>query len=119
MSEAERKRELPGRDRWLLFALIVGPLSALWNQAVTYSLVPTACERGSKGMLHLVALVFFLLSLWGAAIGWRYRAPDTPESEEIHQRIRWMAISAIVLSLSCALIVVAMEIPNVILRSCD
>lgn len=119
MTETERKRELPSRDRWLMFAVIVGPLAALWNQAVIYSLVATACERGSKGMLHLVSLLFFLLSLWGAAIGWRHRDPDTLESDDIHRRIQWMAMTAIILSLFSAVIIGAMEIPNVILRSCD
>lgn len=119
MSEPERTRELPNRDRWLLLALVLSPLSVLWNQAVSYTLVPTACEHASKVMLHASALLFFLLSLSGALIGRRYRFPETAESEDIHERVRWMSLVVTILSIGCAMAIVAMEIPNVILRSCD
>jgi hypothetical protein len=35
------------------------------------------------------------------------------------ERTRWLAMVVIVLSLFAALSIIAMEIPNVILRSCD
>jgi|SRR5690349_2025605 len=117
---SENKTEFDARDRWLTFAFALGPMSALTHLVVAYSLVPTACAQGSKTMLHISAAGFFVVALLGAFIGWRYHgmfdeSDDTPWKE----RTRWLAFVVIVLSLFSALLILAMELPNVILRSCD
>ena len=114
------KTDFRGHDKWLSFAFILGPTAALTNLLVSYSLVPESCVRGTKMMLHVTAAAFFVTCLIGAALAWRTgnrfveRDPDP-----LHERTRWLAISAVILCISSALIIVAMEIPNVILRSCD
>jgi cytochrome b561 len=114
------KTDFRSHDKWLTFAFVLGPTAALSNLFVSYSLVPESCVRGTKTMLHVTAAAFFVSCLIGAAlasrIGSRFveRDPDL-----LHERTRWVATAATILCLASALIIVAMEIPNVILRSCD
>jgi hypothetical protein len=117
---AENKNEFRRRDRWLLFATFVGPLAVLSNLSLNYSLAASACAEGSTTMLHVVTLVFAAIALSGALVGWR-RYNEFEESEAVlwKERTRWMSMIAMVLSLGSILVLVAMEIPNVILRSCD
>jgi hypothetical protein len=100
-------------DRWLTFTAFLGPVAALANLTVSYTLVPESCERGSKMLLHGSAAAFFASCVIGAAIAWRTgrRLPM--------ERTRWLAMAGVILCLFSALVIVAMEIPNVILRSCD
>ena len=106
------KTEFGPRDRWLMFAFVVGPMAALTHLMVSYALVPSSCEQQSKTLLHSSSLAFFLLALIGAWIGWRERHSG-------NERARWLAMAVMLLALGSALVIVALEIPNVILRSCD
>jgi MFS family permease len=114
------KTDFRTHDKWLTFAFVLGPMAALSNLFVSYTLVPESCMRGTKMMLHVTAAASFASCLAGAflasRIGSRFveRDPDL-----LHERTRWVAISATILCLASALIIVAMELPNVILRSCD
>ena len=118
--EKPDKREFSTRDRWLTFALFVGPLAALIGQLTAYSLVPTACVNDSKRILHVTMAAFLVVALSGAAIGWRvYNALDETEGVLSRERARWVAMVAMVMSIMSAAVLVAMEIPNLILRSCD
>lgn len=116
------KTDFRTHDRWLTFALVLGPLSALADLNVMYALVPESCVRGSKWMLHASAGVFFVLCVAGALIAWRIGSGFTPEgnvAERMVERTRWYALAGVVLCVFSALVIVAMEIPNVVLRSCD
>jgi 4-hydroxybenzoate polyprenyltransferase len=107
-------------DRWLVIALNLGPLSALTNLMVSYVLAEESCLRGSKLILHVTAGVFFALALAGGAIAWRVAQKiGDAEIDALHERTRWLASAAIVLAIASAVLIVAMEIPNLILRSCD
>jgi hypothetical protein len=119
-THAEDKRDFTTRDRWLTLALVAGPWSALTDQMIAYSLHATACANDSKLLLHAATATFLLLALGAAAGAWRtYRAIDASSPALREQRARWVSLAAVVLSLFGALVIVAMEIPNVILRSCD
>jgi hypothetical protein len=114
------KTDFRRHDRWLVVAMILGPLAALTNLTVSYVLMPESCMRGSKAILHATSATFFVLTLVAAAIAWRIRAAfGSPAEDDLHERTHWMANASIVLALSSALLVIAMEIPNLILRSCD
>lgn len=117
---SEQKTEFRPRDRWLMFALWGGPLAVLSNLNVNYALVAEACDRGTKTMLHLFTLAFVLVALVCAAIGHRYYK-ECERSEEMlwRERTRWLALVATVMSLASVVVLIAMEIPNVLLRSCD
>ncbi len=112
------KTDFHGHDRWLTFAFILGPTAALTNLFVSYSLVSESCVRGTKTMLHITAAAFFVACLIGAALSWR-TANWYADSDLRDERARWLAISGTILCIASALIIVAMEIPNVILRSCE
>jgi hypothetical protein len=114
----DEKREFTAGDRWLTLAVLIGPLAALANLTICHSLSPTACADGSKTMLHVTAAACFVIALLGAVIGRAHgRFASAPAATG--ERARWMALSAVWLSIGSAMTIVAMEIPNVILRSCD
>jgi hypothetical protein len=121
MSEPkEEKVEFGTRDRWLMFAVILGPMAAFTNQTVAYTLVPSACAGGSKFILHVTTIAFLALSLVAAMIGWRYHSLFAGEQVvPSRERTRWMAVVAITLGVFSAVVILAMEIPNWILGSCD
>src|SRR5205085_8030971 len=118
MEEAkEQKRDFTGRDRLLLLVFIFGPIAALTNQIVSYSLVSQSCVDGTNWRLHLSAAISFLACLACALLS-RSMLASTGESSLREHRARWMALSGFILSLAGAIVVIAMEIPNVVLRSC-
>jgi hypothetical protein len=115
-----QKTEFRPRDRALLFAAVWGPMIVLTNLTINDALVPSACDQGSKLMLHVVTAICFLTCVATAAIGRRYYN-ECGEADGVlsMERTRWTAIVAMSLSIASAVILIAMEIPNVMLRSCD
>jgi hypothetical protein len=114
------KTDFRSHDRWLSFTFVVGPLAVLGNVATSYILAPESCTRGSKLILHMSALAFFLIALSGAVIArWvGARVPDV-ELPDLRDRIRWLFNASVVLALGSAVAVIGTEIPNLILWSCD
>jgi uncharacterized Tic20 family protein len=112
------KREFLPRERWLNFALILGPAAWVLHLNVSYMLVPESCGDKTKMMLHVVTVVCVVLALIGAAIAWRIRAASVGESLSA-DRTRWTATMVLLLSLSMVVVILAQQIPNFILRSCD
>jgi uncharacterized membrane protein len=107
----EDKREFSARDRVLALTLVFGPVAALLNLEVSYSLVAQSCANGSKWLLHLTAIVCFVLCLVSALLARSLHGGDA--------RTRWMALAAAILSISGAIVIVAMEVPNLVLGSCQ
>jgi uncharacterized membrane protein HdeD (DUF308 family) len=119
MEEAkEQKRDFTGRDKLLLLVFIFGPIAALTNQLVNYTLISQSCADGSNWRLHLSAAISFLACL-GCALLSRSVLASTGESSLREHRGRWMALSGFILSLAGAIVIIAMEIPNIVLRSCS
>ena len=117
---SEHKTEFRSRDRWLMFAFALGPMSALTHLTVSYALVPEACARSSKAILHGSTAVFLLLALIAMSIGWHYRRAFRDAAGVLWQeRMHWLATVAMVLSVFSAVLILAMELANLILRSCD
>lgn len=114
------KTDFRGHDKWLVFALNLGPLAALTNLTLSYTLAFESCARGSKLMLHVCAAVFFVIALLGAFLAHRVgRKIGEPNADALHERTQWLVNAAIILGIGSAVLIVAMEIPNLILRSCD
>jgi NhaP-type Na+/H+ or K+/H+ antiporter len=111
---AEDKTNFGPRDRWLMFALLLGPSAWALHLNLSYILAPESCAQASKTILHAVTGGCVVIAVAAAAIAWRIR--QTSEGEE---RSRWLADVAIVLALSMVLVILAQEIPNLMLRSCD
>lgn len=117
---SEQKTEFRPRDRWLMVALWGGPLAVLSNLNANYALVAEACDRGTKLMLHLVTLAFVLVAFVCAAIGHRYYKQCEGADDVLwRERTRWFALVAMVLALSSVVVLLAMEVPNLLLGSCD
>jgi hypothetical protein len=116
---SEEKREFRNRDRLLLVSLWLGPVAALSNLTINYSLVAEACLQGTKTMLHAITAAFVVIALASGLVAYRYYR-QFAEAEGVlwMERTRWFALLALVLSLASAVVMVAMEVPNVLLRSC-
>jgi hypothetical protein len=117
---AEQKTEFDTRDRWLLFAFVLAPSSVLAHLTVSYSLVPTSCAQGDKTLLHFSTAVFIVLAAIAGLIGWRVYGRFHDSAGELwRERTRWFSAVVIALAISSMVVILAMEIPNLILRSCD
>jgi hypothetical protein len=110
---------LPG-DRRLLSAVFLGPLAALGNLTVSYTLAPSACAADSRAMSYGTSVAFLAIALFATLIGWRHHTKFAGEPiVGTHERTRWIALTAICLGVFSAVVIVAMTIPNWILRTCD
>ncbi len=114
------KTDFRSHDRWLVISFAAGPLAALTNLTISYFLTPESCQQGTKLWLHVSFAAFTAIALASALIarriGVRFAsvAPDP-----LVERTRWHSNAALVLSLASVVLLMAMEIPNLILRSCD
>lgn len=114
------KTEFRPRDRWLTYAFLAGPLAALAQLMVMDTLVPTACERGSRALLHGCTAVFLVMAASGALVASRSVAEFRDAGGDLsRERSRWLAVAALALSIGSMLVIVALELPNVILRNCQ
>ena len=109
----ERKTDFGTRDRWLLFAFILAPAAWLLHLNVSYMLVPESCGDGTKWMLHVVTLVCLAAAAAAAWIAWNIRR--RAESD----RMQWMAMLVMTQAFAMMVVILAQEIPNLMLRSCD
>lgn len=111
------------RDVLLGLAAFTGPVAWALHLLASYSLAPTACDMESKLLLHLVTLGCLLLAMSGALIG-RYFWKQLPEGstekgEPLLSRARFTALASVILSLTFALVILAAEVANWVLRVCD
>lgn len=104
--EREEKTDFTPLDRKLIFALFLAAIGWILHLNVSYLLMPQSCENGSKSILHVVTLVCLAITAAGGLLAWRERA-------------RWMGMMIAVFAMVLLLVIVAQEIPNLILRSCD
>jgi hypothetical protein len=114
------KTDFRGHDRWLVTSFAAGPVAALTNLTVSYFLTPESCQQGTKVWLHASFVLFTLVALGSAFIARRIGARFPATSlDPLIERTRWQSLAAMILSLASVLVIVGMEIPNIVLRSCD
>ena len=115
------------RDVLLWLGLLAGPIAWYLHEQLSYMLAPSACAAGSHAFLHLVTLGTLLLAAAGAAVAWgRWKAlpegsterGETREEAET-SRARFMALAGMTSCAAFALIILADEIPNLVLGVCD
>jgi hypothetical protein len=109
--------EFKGSGPVYLLAVAIGPIAALTNLFLSDLLAPSACEQGSKFLLHLCAAMCALLASTGGLIG--RRAVTAGQFVAETDPSRWLDVVAFYLSIGSVMAIIAMEIPNLILRSCD
>jgi hypothetical protein len=118
----------PWRLAALWAGLLTGPLVWLALLEVNYVLAYVACETASKWALHLAIVVALLLvagagyAAWAASYG-HILADETlspPLSDETRlQRSRWMSLAGVAFSLWFIVVILAMEVPLIVLKECQ
>lgn len=99
--------------------LAAGPLVWAALLETNYVLSYVACEQRQAWMLHLGTTVALALVALGALAAWRARPSfDGPASSTAEGRARFMATAALALCAAFALVIVATELPVLILHPC-
>jgi hypothetical protein len=111
---------------WL--GVLAGPLAWAALLETNYVLSYVACEQRHTWMLHLATAVALAVVAAAAWVTWqvapaelhyeRERAPSTDPGETAVIRARFMAIGGLALCAWFALVIVAMEIPVLVLKPC-
>jgi hypothetical protein len=119
-------------ERWRLAALwgglLTGPVVWLGLLEANYVLAYVACETRSTWFMHLTVGIALLVvagagyAAWAASYGDMFaeETPTLPLSDETRiQRSRWMSLAGVAFSLWFMLVILAMEVPLVVLRECQ
>lgn len=116
----------PGRIARLWVGLLTGPVVWFALLEFNYAMSYVACESRTTWFLHTATLTSVVLIAGAAYVAWRaatpypdrrHSPPATPETAE--SRRRWMAAAGVGLSLWFILVVLAMEIPILVLNTCQ
>lgn len=118
-------------ERWRLAAVwagvLTGPLAWLALLEVNYVLAYVACAARATWFMHLAVGVALLLVVaagygaWSAAFGGLADdAEAAPLSDETRiQRSRWMSLAGVAMSVWFVIVILAMEVPILVLRECQ
>jgi hypothetical protein len=108
----------------LWYGVLVGPFAWALDLEASYMMVQTACDSRQPLLLHLASLVTLLACLAGLLVSWRAwtrlageEGSSTSRGTPTGSRQRFMAASGIVLSIGFSLVIVATEIPNLLLST--
>lgn len=108
--------------------LLAGPLVWLTLLEVNYVLAYVACETRATWFMHTASFVAVALVAGAGFAAWRasygdMMAPETltaPLSDETRrQRSRWMSLAGVVTSAWFIIVILAMEVPIIVLRECQ
>ena len=108
---------------WLWAGVLVAPMAFLSHMQVNYTLTQKLCPGGRTVLLHLVTLLFLLVTAGCVLIAWRswQRAgkglPD--ESDDKQTRNRFLAVVGMMISALSFLIIVAQWIPQFVFNPCQ
>jgi hypothetical protein len=117
-----------GRITALWIGMLAGP--AVWAALLetNYVLSYVACEQRQTWMLHLAAVIALALLAGAAALSWQAaphglnyeceRDVSTNPDETAIIRARFMAIGGLALCAWFAVVILAMEIPVLVLKPC-
>jgi hypothetical protein len=119
-------------ERWRVLALwtgaLAGPLVWLTLLEANYVMSYVACEKQQTWFLHAATGVAVALvaaaGLWAWSAGHRPRDLDEPLTPPVgagtcDSRVRWMSIFAAAACAWFILVILAMEVPILVLRTCQ
>ena len=110
-----------GRGLAALWAgLLAGPLAWAASLEVNYVLSYVACETRARWMLHLttaLALTLVGAGAIAAAQAWRASTRHAVDDATL-ARVRFMALGGLAMCAWFALVILATEIPALVLRPC-
>lgn len=116
------KSDFDKTDRLLALAMLAPPLLWFAHLNVSYVWVPSSCATGDWLKLHLftlAAIVCTAVAGWGS---WRFLQTfghgTTDHGDARLTRRRFMAILGAAFAVAFALMIVANEIPVLVLRRC-
>lgn len=114
----------PRRLVRLWIGVLAGPLLFLALLETNYVLTYVACERRIEWPVHVASAVAFVLVGLAGLSAWRSASAGATEIESTDPgttrdvRVRFMALGGAVLCLGFMLVILAMEIPAVVLTPC-
>ena len=119
-------------ERWRLAALwaglLAGPLAWLTLLEVNYLFAYVACEAQRTWFMHAASLAALVIVALAGVAAWRashgeMTAGETltdPLSDETRiQRSRWMSLAGTVSCIWFIVVILAMEVPIVVLKECQ
>ncbi len=112
----------PADDRLLWAGVLIGPFAWALDEGLSYSLSQHSCSTGHAYVLHAISVCCFVLALIGAWIArTQIRRTGVGEEDGGSRRDRswWMARLGIAFCLGFSLVIIAMEIPKIVLNPCD
>lgn len=95
-------------------AAFASPLIWFANQTIQFALTPLTCPWQSNAILWTATIAALLLEVgsgMAAWVAWSHRQTDPPMPA-------WLSMSAMVLSGSFFIVIVAQAIPSLLLRGC-
>jgi hypothetical protein len=114
----------PRRLVRLWIGVLAGPLLFLALLETNYVLTYVACERRIEWPVHAASAVAFVLVGLAGLSAWRTASTVATDIESTDPgttrdaRVRFMALGGAVLCLGFMLVIIAMEIPAVVLTPC-
>lgn len=119
----EEKSDFNSFDRRLTLLFLLPPVIWLLHLTVAYVLVPTSCVYRDKTVLHIATAVAVLVTLLMTFRSWKHAhvaGRGSMDHGEPHDtRIRFTAFGALIYGAFFTMLIIANEIPILILRSCD
>jgi hypothetical protein len=116
----------PTRTAALWAGVLTGPIVWLTMLEVNYLLTYVACETGQKWFMHMAVLVAIVLVAASGFIAWMYGPPGDPKIDTppvtratSEQRARWMALYGVASSAWFIIVILANEIPILVLKACE
>lgn len=111
------KKDLFPRERAVVLATLAAPLIWFAHLAVSYTLVPEACEQESKLLLHLVSIVsLILLGLTGLRLH-RVRRANS-EAEDPNRLVGIVSGAGLFMTAAFGIVVLLIEITNWMMPIC-
>jgi hypothetical protein len=113
---------MSARLTWILWAgILAGPLAFALNLQTNYMLVDLACDRNSRGVLHIVPAVVFLFIAGAAVLSWNaFRGLEAAAaSSGPALRAKFMALLGVLSNVLFILLVVSQWIPIFTLHPCQ
>lgn len=107
----------------LWFGVLGGPVLWFTHQQVELVLVPWVCGHAQTWILHAVTAACLAGVFAAGAVAWKNRtenAPlDAPEVPASRSRSRFMGTVGLMASVLFALVIIAQEVPNLLLDPCQ
>jgi hypothetical protein len=109
------------KDAAIAVAALASPIVWFVSEWAGFAFAPLACSARSNAALWIVAVVALLLVCGSGFVAWTQWNAWRPEGDQPPGAVmpRWLAISAVVLSGSFIIVIVAQTIPSLILGGCE